>query len=82
MGRDINQVLDDIGIGAFHYVQTLLLGGAQIADGAEILVCLGKLLSLSVCTTAWFHDWLSIWCFGSRYSRLGQVRVVVCFFSS
>lgn len=38
MGRDLNEVLDEIGIGRYHVVQLLLVGGVMISDGAEILL--------------------------------------------
>jgi len=36
--KDINEVIDDIGMGNFQYMQLLLLGGVLMSDGAEILV--------------------------------------------
>jgi putative MFS transporter len=38
MGRDVSKVLEDIGLGPYHCVQLLLIGGVMISDGAEILV--------------------------------------------
>eukprot|EP00971_Amphidinium_carterae_P263744 5232578-Amphidinium_carterae.1 len=34
----LGRILDEIGIGKFHYLQNVLLGGIQLADGAEILI--------------------------------------------
>mmetsp|Transcript_2456 Transcript_2456/g.5300 ORF Transcript_2456/g.5300 Transcript_2456/m.5300 type:complete len:545 (-) Transcript_2456:179-1813(-) len=34
----LNRILDEIGIGRFHFLQNILLGGINMADGAEILI--------------------------------------------
>mmetsp|Transcript_15660 Transcript_15660/g.36694 ORF Transcript_15660/g.36694 Transcript_15660/m.36694 type:complete len:535 (-) Transcript_15660:106-1710(-) len=34
----LSRILDDIGIGRFHVLQNVLLGGIMLADGSEILV--------------------------------------------
>mmetsp|Transcript_58410 Transcript_58410/g.107817 ORF Transcript_58410/g.107817 Transcript_58410/m.107817 type:complete len:558 (-) Transcript_58410:108-1781(-) len=34
----LGRILDEIGIGRFHYLQNLLLGGISLADGSEILI--------------------------------------------
>jgi len=44
---DVNAVLDDIGLGTYHYVQLLVIGGIQLTDGAEILVSSSVIGSLS-----------------------------------
>jgi len=46
MARDLNEVLDDIGLGRYHFVQLLLIGGVLISDGAEILVSSSLLTAL------------------------------------
>lgn len=46
MGRDLNTIIDDIDMGAYHWVQLLLLGGVMISDGAEILVASSVLTAL------------------------------------
>mmetsp|Transcript_70857 Transcript_70857/g.122735 ORF Transcript_70857/g.122735 Transcript_70857/m.122735 type:complete len:523 (-) Transcript_70857:162-1730(-) len=38
MARDLNDILDEIGMGRYHLVQLLLIGGVLISDGAEIMV--------------------------------------------
>lgn len=46
MPRDVNQVLDEIGMGSYQVVQCLLFGGVLIADGAEILLSSSLLTAL------------------------------------
>lgn len=45
--KDVNTVLDEIGLGNYHYVQLLIIGGISIADGAEILVSSSVIGALS-----------------------------------
>jgi len=45
--KDINEVMDDIGMGSFQYIQLLFLGGIIISDGAEILVSSSILSALA-----------------------------------
>lgn len=47
MGKDLNEILDNIGMGPYQIVQVLLIGGVLISDGAEILVSTSVLTSLS-----------------------------------
>lgn len=47
MGRLLSEVIDEIGIGTYQWVQLLLVGGVMIADGAEILVASSVLGALS-----------------------------------
>lgn len=46
MGRNVNEVLNDVGLGPYHFVQLLLIGGVMISDGAEILVSSSLLTAL------------------------------------
>jgi len=46
MARTMDEVLDDIGLGTFHFVQLLLIGGVMVVDGAEILVSSSLLSAL------------------------------------
>jgi len=46
MVRDLNDILNDIGLGPYQYVQVLLIGGVLISDGAEILVSSSLLSAL------------------------------------
>lgn len=50
MGRNLNQVVDDVGMGTYQWVQLLLVGGVLMSDGAEILVASSMLKALG---TAW-----------------------------
>lgn len=36
--RDVNEVLDDIGMGKYHILQLVMLSGLFIADGAEVII--------------------------------------------
>jgi len=46
MGREPGGIIEEIGMGAYHWVQLLLLGGVMISDGAEILVASSLLSAL------------------------------------
>lgn len=46
MGREPGNIIEDIGIGPYHWVQLLVLGGIQISDGAEILLASSLLSAL------------------------------------
>lgn len=47
MTQDLNEVLNDIGIGPYQGMQLLLVGGIVLTDGAEILVSSSLLTALS-----------------------------------
>jgi len=42
----VSEVLNDVGLGPYHFVQFLLTGGVMISDGAEILVSSSLLTAL------------------------------------
>lgn len=46
MPRDVTQVIEDVGMGTYQFVQLLLIGGVMIADGAEILLSSSLLSAL------------------------------------
>jgi MFS transporter, putative metabolite:H+ symporter len=35
---DLNEIIEDIGVGRFHLLQQFLLAGTRMADGAEVLI--------------------------------------------
>lgn len=44
--RDLNDVIDDIGIGPFQFMQLILVGGIILTDGAEMLLASSLLTAL------------------------------------
>jgi len=46
MARDLNEIITDIGIGPYQFMQLILVGGIMLTDGAEILLASSLLTAL------------------------------------